>query len=334
MGFTRIIPAIYTYRYLLQDVKRQRKFLHAHVVPVINRYRRDNDGSLDEEDFKKILNYYGFGVPAIVGEAICTLRGRPMTERERLCSTFQGALTGLYDDFFDKTGLSDEQILDMMNHPDSWIPKTALEKLFIEFLKNVYQNLDLPEYFNHYFHKVFLAQQKSLLQTDPGISYDDILEITYDKGGYSLLFYRSAFTIPATVPEENALFRLGSLMQLGNDIFDVWKDSPQGIRTPVTASGKISRLRKIFINKLQDAMNACDEAGFKAENLFLFRRKFILAISRCFVCMDQLERLEQGTGGVFNPKEYSREQLVCDMERPLNILKAIGYFLKNRHPSP
>ncbi len=322
-----LLDFIPVYNSLLKDVNHQRKFLNFHILPIIDKYRSENDGTLDEEDFTKIMKYYGFGVPSIVGEFICTLRGQPMTEKERLCSTFQGALTGLYDDFFDKTGMKEEQILEMMHDPFAYHPDSSLERLFIEFMQNVHKNLVLKDYFNHCFKNVFNAQKKSLKQSDPQISYEDILEITFEKGGHSLLFYRSAFTFLVTKGEANALYQLGSLMQLGNDIFDVWKDQQAGIRTPVTAASHLEIVREAFRKKMKAALQACDDAGFDPKNLHRFRRKFILAISRCYVCMDHLEKLEKRSGGTFRPSEYSRKDMICDMEKTINILKAISYYL-------
>lgn len=327
MNFFYLLPV---YRSLFVDVNHQRKFLLSHINPIVKRYQQENDGTLDEEDFFKIMKYYGFGVPAIVGEAICTLHGRAMSHRERLCSTFQGALTGIFDDFFDKTGVGEKQILEMMIHPESYSAHTSLEKLSMELLQKVYENLDLREYFLQGCKNVFEAQKKSMYQKGDQIPNHDILETTFAKGGYSLLFYRSAFSFPVTKPEENALYRLGALMQLGNDIFDAWKDQRDGIRTPVTVASRIDPVREIFREKMQEAISACHDAGFKRENLSRFEKKFILAISRCFVCLDQLERLEKRSGGIFKPSEYSRKDMICDMEKPANILKAIKYFLANK----
>ena len=91
-----------TYISLLNDEKRQRLYIRNQLFPEIEEAKKTNDGSLDDNDFKKIEQYYGFGVPAILGESFCTLRGSMMTPKERKASTYQGAMTGLFDDFFDK----------------------------------------------------------------------------------------------------------------------------------------------------------------------------------------------------------------------------------------
>jgi hypothetical protein len=46
------------------------------------------------------------------------------------------------------------------------------------------------------------------------------------------------------------LYKLGGVLQLSNDIFDVYKDSKDDIYTLVTTAKKISELRKLFLSLL------------------------------------------------------------------------------------
>ena len=51
------------------------------LKPLLDNAQSHNDGSMDTDDFKKI-NLYGLAIPAVLGEAFCSLRGKPMTEKE------------------------------------------------------------------------------------------------------------------------------------------------------------------------------------------------------------------------------------------------------------
>ena len=73
-------------------------------------------------------------------------------------------------------------------------------------------------------YKVFQAQLLSKQQDVPGLSTEMIKDITIRKGAESLLYYRTAFNHPPRNGEEKMLYCLGGLMQLSNDIFDVYKD--------------------------------------------------------------------------------------------------------------
>jgi len=324
-----ILPS--TYISILRDVKRQRKFVKEILEADIADAAADNDGSLDEEDFNKIRGYYGFGVPAIVGEGFCTLRGAKMTQTERMASTFQGALTGLYDDFFDKTGLANNEIKSMMKEPYSYSPASSLEKLFIHFLSNVHENLHEISQFNHYFEKVFSAQVLSKKQLDENLSREEIRDISFKKGGYSLLFYRSVFKHELMKGEEEALFNIGSLMQLGNDTFDVYKDSRDGIKTLPSGCGQIDDVRQVFISQLDHCLGLAGKLNYHRDDIKRYVNKLVLGIARCFVCFDQLERLQGKTDGTFRPLAYSRKELICDMEKPVNIIRSLQYFTSYRH---
>jgi hypothetical protein len=323
-NLSRLIRA---YRSLKADVRKQRLFLRDTLMPDVALARQNNDGSLDEEDFTKVLRYYGFGVPAIVGEGFCTLRGIAMNRRERLGISYLGALTGLYDDFFDKTNLPHDRIREMMDRPDNFNPDSSLEKLFILFLGRVHENLPDKAYFSESFNKVFEAQLKSKSQKSQSLRTGDIIDITYEKGGLSLLFYRSVFPERAEAAEEDALYHAGGLMQLGNDIFDVYRDSRAHIQTLPTTCRNIAEIREIYTEKLAKAIAGIRASGFQYRQIQKYLDKFLLGMSRCPVCLDQLESLESRSGNTFKPMEYERTDLICDMEKPANMLHSVRHFL-------
>lgn len=314
------------YYSLYGDVRRQRRFVRDIMERDIENAQKSNDGTLDEEDFDKIRNYYGFGVPAIVGEGICTLRGIPMNARERLASTYQGALTGLYDDFFDKTHLGQDEIRQMMNTPTEFKSSSSLEKLFIHFMIKVHENLADKDLFNECFDQVFKAQIESKKQASEDLSRESIKEITFKKGGNSVLFYRSVFENQFQPGEEEALFHIGALMQLGNDIFDVYKDEKAQIHTLLTTCGTIEEVRQVFLEQMAHSILLIKDTAYDKLSIQNYLNKFVLGISRCFVCLDQLEGLEKKTGGRFSPAEYTREELICDMEKPWNMMRSLRYF--------
>ncbi|HSG67898.1 MAG TPA: class 1 isoprenoid biosynthesis enzyme [Bacteroidales bacterium] len=314
----------------MHDVARQKAFVNKVIENDIVTAINTNDGTLDEEDFSKIRDYYGFGVPAIVGEGICSLRGQAMSHEERQASTYQGALTGLYDDFFDKSHLSHGDIRTMMEDPFSYNPASSLEILFIHFLRNVLQGLPDKAYFTATFDRVYQAQVDSHAQEDPGISWDKIREITFRKGGVSLLFYRSVFRHKLRPGEEDALYNAGSLMQLGNDIFDVYKDHNKQIMTFMTRCNNIDEVRREFNDQLRKTIKLIKSLDYRERQKRSFLHKFLLGISRCWVCLDQLERLEIKTNGVFRPPAYSRDEMICDMEKPANMIRSIRYYLGYR----
>jgi len=326
----RLINFFPTYFSMLQSFRTQRTFLQHELEPIIHKAIQTNDGSLYHEDFSKIRGYYGFGVPAIVAEGFCTLRGKAMTATERKASTFQGAITGLYDDFFDKTNMSLEQIREMMHRPYKFRPGSSLEELFINFLIKVHDNTPDRDKLNQAFDKVFEAQVKSLSQEGNDLHHTELRDLTFAKGGYSLLFYRSVFKNPLVKGEKEAIFQVGALMQLANDLFDVYEDSREGIKTLVTIAGHIDELRAIYQSQLIKATEAVCSQDYPQARIKAYLHKLSLGISRCMVCFEQLEQLEKNNNGVFDPMQFKREQLICDMEKWSNRFRSLAFYLETK----
>lgn len=314
---------------LLRNVKCQRKFIKEHLQAELNAAKDANDGSLEENDFKKITDYYGLAVPAILGETICTLRGSPMTQQERSALTYQGAMTGLFDDFFDKQHLPDETIRVFMERPKEAVPRNSGEKLFLDFYNQALHYAHDPALVKTYLRKVYQAQIDSRKQSGPGLTPDEILEITLRKGGVSVLFYRAALSHPFIAGEENALLQMGGLMQFGNDIFDVYKDRNHGIHTLMTTANKVNDVRTSFRRVMEESFTAVSRLGYDRRDIKRSLRLVTMCLcSRCFVFFDQMERKERTTGNVFRLHEYSREDLVCDMEKAGNKWKTVLYFVR------
>jgi hypothetical protein len=313
----------------VSDINKQKNFIKKYIDPQLEKAKKLADGSLDENDYKKITGYYGLAVPAILGEAFCALRGEPMTDKERMASTCQGAMTGLGDDFFDKQRLSEQGVKDFIEKPEQFTGNTASEKLFLDLYKTALASAPQPAQMQQQIYKVFQAQLLSKQQDSPGLSCEVIKDITIRKGAESLLYYRTAFWHPLKNGEEKMLYSLGGLMQLSNDIFDVYKDHQSGVSTLVTTATKIEELRFYYSALLKVGKEAAFRSGYPKKNVRRFMGIISIGIfSRCYVCLDQLEKNEKRTNHVFDLKAYRRKDLVCDMDTVGNKLRSLRYHFK------
>lgn len=323
-SISRFLQNLQTPFTTIYNINRQKNFIKKNISPLL----ADNDGSLDKNDLDKISKYYGLAVPAVLGESFCALRGEPMTAKERLASTCQGAMTGLGDDFFDKQRLSEQGVKDFIERPEMFTGNTASEKLFLHFYKTALANAPQPAQMQQQIFKVFHAQLLSKQQDVPGLSYEVMKDITIRKGAESLLYYRTAFDNPLKNGEEKMLYCLGGLMQLSNDIFDVYKDREAGVNTLVTTATNTRSLRNYYGAVLKMGTQAALRSGYPKANVEKFIRLLSIGIfSRCYVCLDQLEKNEKKTNGVFNVNAYSRKELICDMDTAANKLSSLRYHL-------
>ena len=254
-----------------------------------------------------------------------------MTLQERLACTYQGAFTGLFDDFFDKHQMSDDLLQSFIEHPDEINASNASERLFLQFFNKARNNFCNKELTIYYLREVYKAQVESRKQASPGLSRDEIKRITINKGGVSVLFYRSVFANMLSPAEEKALYNMGGLMQLGNDIFDVYKDSLNGIETLMTTTGKVNDVRVIFKEMAGSSFDAFYHIGYEKRNVKKFLRLISMSLcSRCYTCLDELEKKEIQTDNIFSPHQYSRKDLVCDMDKPSNKWRSVVYHIRQK----
>ena len=319
----------YIYFSLWKDVRKQKSYLDNFIPELLKKIDLKSDGTLDAEDLKKINSYYGLGVPAILGESFCTLRGYKMTNDERECSTLSGSLTGLFDDLFDKNKTDNKLIEQLLYTPDSFIPINDNQKLSLEIYKLFLNKLVNKDLSRKFINEIFKVQLDSIKQERISITNEEIIDITYRKGGYSVLFFRSVYQHNLDKVEYDAFYQLGALMQLGNDIFDVYKDYKSSINTLVTRTEDIKVLRNHFIKEHIKTNNLLINLNYPSRNKAIFLNKVNLALSRCYVCLDQFERLQNNSNNEFKISDYIRKDLICDMEKPLNILKSLMYYINN-----
>lgn len=311
-------------------IKLQKKFLQQSIGSILTVSRKTNDGSLDEDDFRKI-RLYGSAIPAMLGETFCTLTGKNMSDKERLAMTCLGAITGLFDDFFDKKNMPESRIRLLIDNKIEAIPENSNEQLFMRLNRMAYENCTNKDEFSMNFSNVFEGQVQSKRQLSRDIENSDIKDIILYKGGVSMLLYSCALSENLSVAEKKIIFKLGSIGQLENDIFDVYKDFREGIKTLVTEETKISNLRETYSGLIAEIFQLVRETSHSQQNQQKFLRILTLVLCRGYVCLDFYKKTEKLTNGVFKVSAYSKKDLICDMERPSSVFRLLHYAAKMQY---
>ena len=123
------------------------------------------------------------------------------------------------------------------------------------------------------------------------------------------------------------VFKLGECLQWANDIFDIYEDHKAGIRTVATECHNIDQLTDSFQNKIKETITLAFKTKFKQKNIRKFIRIISLSVfSRTLVCLKMLHKNQKLTQNKFDVSLYSRKQLVCDMEKPINIFRGLWYY--------
>lgn len=322
-----ILPFLQVSFKLVYQLRKQQRYIKQELEPHLQRAVSTNDGSLDEKDFKKIRNYYALFVVAIVGENYGRLRGKEMTERERKILSYQGALTGLYDDFFDRENRDNTQVKEMMNNPFNFIPSNSAEKLFLTFLQQVHLNLEDKPSFDNIFNEIYTIQVESKKQLNSQLTAIQLKQISEKKGGLSHLFYRITLNNSLEKEEQTTLYELGSLLQQVNDIFDVWKDLQSGISTFVTTANDIYILKADFELQMKKVQQLLSNLPYKTKHKRACFFQFMILIGMGIVALNQYIELQNKNNGRFEAANFTRKQLVCDMQKKSNLLKLMKVCL-------
>lgn len=312
--------------FLKRIIKKQKDYLATSIYIDIAEISNRCDDSLTQKDFKKIKGYYGLSVP-VIGDVYCLLRGETLNGLERNSLTYLGGLTGLFDDFFDEKNTPNDHILELINNPREVVPTNDHEKLFIQFYLKALKEQDF-ESLHKIINDVFDAQILSKKQLESSLSFDEINHITQQKGSLSLLFYRSVLTNKIEEDERSFIRHLGLIGQLENDIFDVYKDSQQGIHTLVTTAKSISSLRAYYAQLIDESYKLIANLNGTRNNKQQFSKLLAIISTRGLVSLDQLAKLEKHDP--FEVSKYTRSQLICDMGKLKNIIRWFWYYLKSK----
>lgn len=315
----------------VRNAHQQKAFMKHSISIEIDQIRLEPNNDLTDDDYKKINGYYGFAVPAILGQGFSILRGRSLSVKERGALTYLGALTGLFDDLFDKNNTALAHIRQMIETPETHLAQTPSEKLIIRFYQQALALVPDKNRLTEASLRVFDAQILSKKQTSQQIDRKEIESITKQKGGVSILFYRSVFDVTQTAEEQDMLMLLGYLGQLENDIFDIYDDYTSGIQTLATIETELDQLRLTYRKIIRQVFDALMKLDFERKSKIKFWRFVWLIACRGLVCLDCLEKAQKKTGGKFTIDLFSKKDLLCDMESLRNNFKMIHQFAKKSY---
>ena len=81
----------------------------------------------------------------------------------------------------------------------------------------------------------------------------------------------------------------------------------------------------MYQNLHQEILNCIDKTNYKLKYKVKFKRICAFIIARGYLAINQLELVSKRTNNFFKVSEYSRSELIADMEKPLNRIKLLHY---------
>ena len=286
---------------------------------------------LTPQEYRRLKHYcYGTSYLAAI---MCCLRNETRSQREEQLFTILSALASSFDDLTDRFPHGDTDTA-WQDDPEIFGSTQDPGGLSLHFLHRIYRILpeqDLAR-FRGYMIRVFKVEragtQTSGSSTKRNPSLSALACITEEKGGASVLLFRSTLRHSLSNAEENALFLLGGLIQLCDDIFDLWHDHHAGIATTATYHAEqvqLPQLRTGFEQQVAATVSAFRKLPYPTKQLetTLFIVHYLISITR--LCLDHYCFLEQKHGAL--PLE-NRTLIVVDMQKWPNRFKVIRYLFQ------
>jgi len=114
--------------------------------------------------------------------------------------------------------------------------------------------------FNNYVKIEHISQLMSIYQiSDKYASKEDIMKITYAKGGMSALILMHLMVPTMNQKQRKAIYELGAVMQLIDDISDIKEDLKIGIRTlPNQKLLSFDELKSMYFGAVNNLMKTCE----------------------------------------------------------------------------
>ncbi len=325
MGLITYIGALIKVK---NEISKQKAMNQSFLLPYMRSLEERHGGSFPEQQVKKILNYYGLFIPSVLCGSYKRLYGKTLTDDERKRVSLFGILTPIGDDLFDIDKLDAESIRKIAFEPDAYDAQTFSSRVAKEIQSYLLKHVPYKEEYKAAAKNVFDIQLETIRQTNPAITNKVIEEITYAKGGYSVIIYHQTLDEPASTQMLEALFYIGSLMQFANDCFDIYKDIHDGIYTLASRCEDYKELKSLFLNRVKETNHLIAALPYNKRRKREFAVIMYFIIARAMVALDQMIKLQIKQGKPVDCLTTMRKQLITDMEKPGNIIKWLYYTYK------
>jgi hypothetical protein len=324
----RLLNYINATRNVYKEIKKQKQYNKTFLVSYLHELENKYGGTFSDEQKKKILNYYGLFITSFLCSNYTKLYGRTLTDAERKRATFFGILTPVGDDLFDVDKLDIESIRCITYTPESYTATTFSAQVAKEIQIFLLGDVPHKEAYLQAAKNVLDIQIETARQTNPAITVQELEHITYTKGAVSVIIYHQCLDDVADEQMQETLFLIGSLFQLGNDIFDLYKDVRDNIYTLINTCTDYAAFRKSFLERvhLQNQKIMALPYAKKNKKEFCFVMNTINA--RSLVALDQFVHMQKKTGEKINWWQLQRKDMIVDMEKPMNFLKWLYYACK------
>ena len=311
-----------------KEIKQQKRFNQTFLLPYLTELETKYNGRFAPEQRDKIVYYYGLFITSFLCSSYKRLYGKTLTEEERKRATLFGILTPVGDDLFDVEKLDAKTIYNLTFQPESIAATTFAENVAKEIQTYL---LDTVPHLDEYMQAsadVLSIQAETAKQTDKNIDATELRRITYTKGAVSVVIYHQCLNAVASEAMLDVLFYVGSLYQLGNDLFDLYKDVRDNIFTLVNTCANFKLFKQHFLDRVRTQNEKIMQLPYDEE----LKKDFCIVMNtinaRSMVAINQFIKTQKKTVQQVNWWKLPRKAMIVDMEQPLNFIEWLYYIYK------
>ena len=289
----------------------------------------DGKELFSEKELSRVQHYF-LGT-SYLSTVFCCLIGRRRSSKELYLFSNLSALASFFDDLVD---IRSKQSIAPNEKPEDPVSFGRLmdhRGLSQQLLNKTLHKLpsgNLSD-FKVCMERVYAAEMDLKFSSD-NLVINNIIKNTMEKGANSVLLFRFILEPRPGREERQAILEFGSLVQLSDDIFDVWFDQRAGAVTAATfyvANGNLDALVQLF-----EAQIARTQQAFQEIPISKWRIKgalslvyFLIAITR--VCLRRYQEAGARHGAM---PILDRKKMVVDMSGLANQLLAARLLFFNR----
>ena len=310
------------------EIKVQKQFNKTFLIPYLDELEKKYNGKFQPEQRRKILDYYGLFITSFLCSSYKRLYGKKLSQEERKRATLFGVLTPVGDDLFDIDKLDNESIRQITFQPETFTATTFSAHIAKEIQNFLLNTVPHKDAYIKASKDVLDIQVETIKQTNAKISQEEIRRITYIKGAVSVIIYHQCLDEAADAQMQEVLFLIGSLYQLGNDIFDLYKDVRDNIYTRVNTCNDYVQFKKDFVERVRLQNEKIYALPYAKKDKEDFGIVMNTINARSLVAIDQFINTQKKHGHKVDWWKLERKDMIVDMEKTKNILKWLKYAFK------
>ncbi len=295
--------------------KKETKRAYALLGKIETRFK----GRFNPATRKKIAVSYGIYLPMLC-DAFTRLRGRHTTAAEKERFIYYFICSSLFDDFTDYHLISKAQLYAISFQYADYTPKTFDEEVFRFAHRLLRDFVEDKESYDQVSRALFDAQMRSQKQYQSDLGPDALRAVTFAKGGYAVLLCSYYLNAPAEARERECWYKIGTLIQLTNDLYDIHKDLQDDLTTLPNSMKDPREFEAFFVGEIQKMKQEIRRLPFALRR----KRAFSLSMAGVYafglIAIDQLKRIQDHSGGLPDLHSLPRNKLVIDMEKAGNLL--------------